>query len=65
MVPSLTLDSYPQDDTAEVRFLISKARVTPLKFMTISSLELNAAVLAAGLGSQIIKEHDIIFGKAF
>ena len=54
-----------QDDTAEVRFLISKARVAPLKFMTIPRLELNAAVLATRLGSQIIKEHDIKFGKAF
>jgi hypothetical protein len=33
--------------------------------MTIPRLELNAAVLAARLGAQVRKEHDIIFTKTF
>ncbi len=49
---------YP-DGSADVKFLISKSRVAPLKFMTIPRLELNAAVLAARLGAQVQKEHDI------
>lgn len=51
------------DGTAEVRFLISKSRIAPLKFMTIPRLELNAAVLAARLGVQVKEEHDIIFNE--
>jgi hypothetical protein len=54
-----------QDYTAKVSFLISKARVAQLKFMTIPRLKLNAAVLTARLGSQILKEHDILFEKSF
>jgi hypothetical protein len=53
---------YP-DGSADVKFLISKSRIAPLKFMTIPRLELNAAVLAARLGVQVRKEHDIIFEK--
>jgi hypothetical protein len=43
---------YP-DGSADVKFIISKSRVAPLKFMTIPRLELNAAVLAARLGTQV------------
>ncbi len=43
---------YP-DGSADVKFIISKSRVVPLKFMTIPRLELNAAVLAARLGTQV------------
>ena len=55
---------YP-DGSAEVKFLISKSRVAPLNFMTIPRLELNAAVLAARLGAQVQKEHDINFTCTF
>ena len=33
--------------------------------MTIPRLELNAAVLAARLGAQVQKEHDINFSRTF
>ena len=49
--------------TAYVRFLISKCRIAPLKFTTIPRLELNAAVPAARLGTQVRLEHDIVFEK--
>jgi hypothetical protein len=55
---------YP-DRSADVKFLISKSRVAPLKFMTIPRLELNAAVLAARLGAQVQKKHDINFTRTF
>ncbi len=56
--------AYP-DGSADVKFLISKSRVVPLKFMTIPRMELNAAVLAARLGAQVQKEHDINFSRTF
>jgi hypothetical protein len=51
------------DGSASVRFIISKARVAPLKFLTIPRLELNAAVLAARLGAQVRTEMDIAFDR--
>jgi hypothetical protein len=51
------------DGSASVRFIISKARVAPLKFLTIPRLELNAAVLAARLGAQVRTELDIVFDQ--
>ncbi len=53
---------YP-DGSADVKFLISKSRIVPLKFLIIPRLELNAAVVAAPLGAQVLKKHDIIFNK--
>jgi hypothetical protein len=49
------------DGMADVRLLISKSRIAPLKFMTIPRLELNAAVLAARLAVQVRQEHDNVF----
>jgi hypothetical protein len=49
------------DGMADVRLLIYKSRIAPLKFMTILRLELNAAVLAARLAVQLRQEHDILF----
>ncbi|XP_032796170.2 uncharacterized protein LOC116932522 [Daphnia magna] len=53
------------DGTASVKFIISKARVAPLKFLTIPRLELNAAVLAARLSVQVSIEHDLVFDQTF
>ncbi|XP_057380930.1 uncharacterized protein LOC130703485 [Daphnia carinata] len=53
------------DRPANVKFIISKARVAPLKFLTIARLELNAAVLAARLGTQVCVEQDLAFDQIF
>ena len=45
------------DGTADVRLLISKSRIAPLKFMTIPRLELNVAVLASRLAAQVRERH--------
>ncbi|XP_032781182.2 uncharacterized protein LOC116919317 [Daphnia magna] len=53
------------DGTASVKFIISKARVAPLKFLTIPRLELNAAVLTTRLSVQVSMEHDLVFDQTF
>ena len=47
------------DETVQVKFIMGKARVAPIKRMTIPNLELQAAVYAAQLAQFVTKEHDI------
>ena len=47
------------DETVQVKFIMGKARVAPIKRMTIPNLELQAAVHAALLAQFVTEEHDI------
>ena len=47
------------DETVQVKFIMGKARVAPIKRMTIPNLELQAAVYAAQLAQFVTEEHDI------
>ncbi|XP_075261712.1 uncharacterized protein LOC142353364 [Convolutriloba macropyga] len=44
---------------AQLFFFIGKCRVPPMRHMSIPRLELQAAVMAVRLKSQIVKEHEI------
>jgi hypothetical protein len=47
--------------SASVRFVISKSSVAPLNILTNPSLELNAAVFAARIGTQVHFKLDFVF----
>ena len=46
-------------DVCEVKFVIGKSRVAPLKFLTIPRLELTAATLAVRMAYSIATELKI------
>lgn len=48
-----------QENHIQVTFLLGKARVTPLKAVTIPRLELTAAVLAGRVASLLKAELDV------
>ena len=50
-------------DKVSAKLVMAKARVTPLKGLTIPRAELQAAVLASRLAKIIIKEHRIQFNS--
>lgn len=52
-----------QDEKFEARFIAAKARVAPLKELTIQCLELQAAVLASHLGKSILEESCLKVGR--
>ena len=54
-----------QDGTGRARLLYAKARVAPLKSVTIPRLELVAALLAAKIARQIEKEASMDFVQRF
>ena len=49
--------SKSKGNSADLAFVIGKCRVAPMRHLSISSLELQAAVLAVRLKEQIVKEH--------
>ncbi len=53
------------DNTAEAVFVVGKARVAPMKQLTVPKLELQSAVIACRLLDLIKKEHDWTFDKVF
>ena len=50
---------YVDETTVQVKFIMGKARVAPIKRMTIPNLELQAAVYAAQLAQFVTEDHDI------
>ncbi|MGL4326324.1 MAG: hypothetical protein ACRCS7_02470, partial [Tannerellaceae bacterium] len=52
-----------RDGKIYCRYLMGKARVAPLKFITIPRMELTAALIATKLSVHIVKEIDIKFDK--
>ena len=52
------------DQSIAVRFVIGKARVAPLKKMTIPNLELQAAVYGAQPAQFVKEEQDIVFAES-
>ena len=53
------------DGVVKCCFLLGKARVAPIKFVSVPSLELTATVLAAKVTNFVINELDIHFFKVF
>ena len=53
------------DGVVKCCFLLGKARVAPIKFVSVPRLELTAAVLAAKVTNFVINELDIKFSKVF
>ena len=52
-----------KDERFGVRFAAAKSRVAPLKELTIPRLELQAAVIASRLGSNIVEESRFKFER--
>ena len=58
--------AYLQDEaTLKLTYVIGKCRVAPIRHMTISKLELQAAVYGVCLRKQILNEHDVRIDKIF
>ena len=56
--------AYLQDETTlKLTYVIGKCSVVPIRHMTISKLELHAAVYGIRLRRQILSEHDVKIGK--
>ena len=53
------LRSQPKEHSADLAFVIGKCRVTPMNYLSIPQLELQAAVMAVRLKEQIVKEHEM------
>ena len=52
------LRSNPKEYSADLASVIGKCRVAPMRHLSIPRLELQAAVMAARLKEQIVKEHE-------
>ena len=52
------LRSKLKEYSADLAFVIGKCRVAPMRHLSIPRLELQAAVMAARLKEQIVKEHE-------
>ncbi len=53
------------DNSSEVVFVVGKARVAPMKQLTVPKLELQSAIIACRLLDLIKKEHDWNFDRIF
>ena len=51
------LRSQSKEDSSDLAFVIGKCRVAPMRHLSITRLELQAAVMAVRLKEQIVKEH--------
>ena len=57
------LNSQPKENSADLAFVIGKCRVTPMRHLSITRLEMRAAVMAVRLKEQIVKEHEMKINK--
>ena len=53
------LRPQPKEYSVDLAFVIGKCRVAPMRHLSISRLELQAAVMAVRLKEQIVKEHEM------
>ena len=53
------------DQSISVKYVMGKARVAPIKRMTIPNLETQAAVYGAQLAQFIKEEQDIVYSDLF
>ena len=53
------LRSQPKEYPAGMAYVIGKCRVAPMRHLSIPQLELQAAVMAAKLKEQVVKEHEM------
>ena len=58
MCAKACLRSKTKEFSADLAFVIGKCRVAPMRHFSIPRLELQAAVMAARLKEQIVKEHE-------
>ena len=54
-----------KDQSVQIRFIIGKNRVTPLKRMTVPNLELQPAANGARLANFSLKEHRLLINSTF
>lgn len=52
-----------EDGSVEVSFVAGKARVAPLKSLSIPRMELQRALIASRLGKTIIEEHELTISQ--
>ena len=58
--------AYLQDEaTLKLTYVIGKGRLAPIRHMTVSKLELQAAVYGVRLRKQILIEHDVKIDKIY